>query len=74
MFIYVRVFGSLTRPHILPLYVPDKLLAREVAYWTVGNGLTRFLKEDKKASWPSFLINCGFYGIDNYKHVVIEIG
>jgi len=26
-FTYIRVFGSLARPHILPLYIPDKLLA-----------------------------------------------
>ena len=49
-FTYVNVFGSLARPHVLPLYVPNKLLAREVAYQTVGNRLTKFLKETKKAS------------------------
>ena len=26
-FTYIRVYGSLARPHVLPLYVPDKLLA-----------------------------------------------
>jgi len=29
-FTYIRVYGSLARPHVLPLYVPDKLLAREL--------------------------------------------
>jgi len=31
-FTYIRVFGSITSPHILPYYVPDKLMAREIAY------------------------------------------
>ena len=26
-FTYIRIFGSITDPHVLPLYVPDKLLA-----------------------------------------------
>jgi len=38
LFTYVRVFGSVASPHILPLYVPDKLLAREVAYQTCREG------------------------------------
>lgn len=31
-FTYIRVYGSQARPHVLPLYVPDKLLAREISY------------------------------------------
>ena len=34
LFTYVRVFGSTVPPHVLPLYIPDKLLAREIAYQT----------------------------------------
>jgi len=32
LFTYTRVYGSIIDPHVLPLYVPDKLLAREIAY------------------------------------------
>ena len=32
IFTYIRVFGSQANPHVLPLYIPDKLLAREIAY------------------------------------------
>ena len=70
---YVRVFVSLTRPHVLPLYVPDKLLAREVAYQIVGNGRNKALKESKKSVWPPFPIHCGVYVMDNFKHVVLKI-
>lgn len=54
LFTYVQLFGSLCQMHVLHFYVPDKLLKREVAYQTVENDLTRFVKESKKASWPSF--------------------
>ena len=64
---------SLAQPRVLPLYLRDKLLVREVAYQTVGNGLTRFLKEAKKALWPSFPISCGVYGREKYKHAILEI-
>jgi len=56
LFTYVRVFGSSASPHVLPLYVPDKLLAREIAYQTCGEGgLTNDLKEKKRLSSHSFL-------------------
>ena len=48
IFTYVRFYGSLAPPHVLPLYVLDKLLAREIAYQTVGDGLKKTLKKAKK--------------------------
>ena len=38
-FTYVRVFGSHAKPHVLPLYAPDKLLAREIAYQLTSEGV-----------------------------------
>lgn len=35
-FTCIRVFESITAPHVLPYYVLDKLLAREIAYQIVG--------------------------------------
>ena len=40
-FTYVRFFGSYASPHILPYYVRDKLLAREIAYQLVVNGISK---------------------------------
>lgn len=51
-FTYVRVFGSLMAPHVIPLYVLNKLMAREISYETVGHGVTKVLKDSKKAIWP----------------------
>lgn len=45
-FTYIRVFGSIASPYVLPYYVFDKLMAREIAYWIAGEGgLNKGLKE-----------------------------
>jgi len=31
-FTYMRVFGNITSPHVLPYYVLDKLMARDISY------------------------------------------
>ena len=69
-FSYIRVFGSSAPPHILPLYVFDKLMEREVAYQTIGNGLTKSLKDSKKSLWPSFPIQCGTFTLINFNHAL----
>lgn len=70
---YVRVFGSLAAPHVLAIYVPNKLLAREVSYQTIGHGITKVLKDSKKTIWPKFPIHGGVYVLNNYNHFVLEI-
>ena len=42
-------------------------------YQTIGNGLTKFLKEENKSLWPSFPIHYGVYALDNYKHERLEV-
>lgn len=39
-FTCVRVFGSQANPHVLPLYILDKLLAREIAYQITAESTT----------------------------------
>jgi len=70
---YVRVFWSLVATHVLPIYVPDKLLAQEVAYQTIGHGITKVLKDSKKAIGPQLPIQCGVYALDSYNHAILEI-
>jgi hypothetical protein len=71
-FSYIRVFGSKARPHVLPLYMPDKLLAREISYQIMSEGVTQTLKEEKKRGWPSFPLRIGVYTLLNYKHAEKE--
>ena len=71
-FTYIRVFGSTADPHVLPLYVSDKLLAREIAYQTVGKGLTKVLKDGKNSLWPTFPIKCDSFTLANFVHATKE--
>lgn len=43
-FTYIRLFGSFIRPHVLPLYVPDKMLAWELAYQITTEGTSKTLR------------------------------
>ena len=57
IFTYIRVFGNIASPHVLPYYVLEKLMAREIAYQTTREGgLSKGLKEQKKAIWPTFYV------------------
>lgn len=57
LFTYIRVSGRIASPHVLPLYVLDKLMTQEIAYQTCGvGGMSRELKDKKKAIWPQFLM------------------
>ena len=67
-FTYIRVFGSQAKPHVLPLYIPDKLLAREIAYQITAESTTLTLKKEKKRGWPSFPLRCGLYTLHDLKH------
>lgn len=67
-FTYVRVFDSHAKPRVFPLYIPDKLLAREVAYQITSEGVTQTLRNKKKKVWPSFTLICGVYALHDFKH------
>ena len=74
LFTYVRVFGRFSSPHVLPLYVPDKLLAREIAYQSCGEGgFTKDLKDKKKAIWTQFPVACGAFSLFDVGHAFIEV-
>ena len=73
LFTYIRDFWSIIALHVLPYYVLDKLLAREIAYQTMGDGITKTLKEQKKSIWPTFLVQCGAFTLHDYGHVTKEI-
>lgn len=72
-FTYIIVLGSIVVPHVLPYYAPYKLLEREIAYLTVGDGLTKTLMEMKKLIWPTFPLQCGTFTLHDYGHPIKEI-
>lgn len=71
-FTYIRLFGSLTKPHVLPLYVPDKLLAQELAYQKIVDGTSKTLRNSKKQVWPIFPLQCSVFTLHDYKHAEKE--
>jgi hypothetical protein len=52
---YVRIFRATRPPHILPKYVPDKLLVREISYQIIEKGATSYLSEKQNDIGPFFL-------------------
>jgi hypothetical protein len=45
---YIQIYGTIGAPHLLPKYVPDKLLARDIVYHTIEKGATTYLSEKNK--------------------------
>jgi hypothetical protein len=43
-FSYIRVFGFFTFPHALPIFLPERLVCREVAYHILSTCITKELK------------------------------
>lgn len=72
-FTYIRVFGSIGSPHVLPFYVLDELMAREIAYQTCGmGGMSKVLKDSKKAIWPQFPVVCRAFALHELDHAFKE--
>lgn len=73
-FTYIRVFGNIASPHVLSLYVPNKLMAQQIAYQTckVG-GMSTEIKDKKKEIWPQFLVVCGAFALFGLGHAFKEV-
>jgi len=48
-------------------------MTKEVAYQTIGKGLSKVLKDAKKSTCPGFPVPCGTYALKNFKHSLVEI-
>jgi len=70
-FTYIMVYESLANPHVLQLFILDKILSREINYQTIGNGISKVLKEPNKKMWPYFPAQFGIFSLGNYKHAQI---
>ena len=49
-FLYIRVFGTFVPPYALPLFLPDKILCREIARQSVLGGISKEIKGVSKTS------------------------
>jgi hypothetical protein len=65
---YVRVYGTIGAPHMLPYFILDHLVMREISHQTIRTRVTSFLMRNSKNIWPPFPIHIGNYNILNGKH------
>jgi hypothetical protein len=65
---YIRVYVNSKAPHLLPKYIPDILLIREISYYTMITRITSFLSASYKNLWPTFPIHIGSYTLLNVPH------
>jgi hypothetical protein len=71
-FSYIRVFDTSVPPYALPLFLPDKLLCREIARQTVLGGISKEIKGVSKKVWSSFPIHIGAYSLLDFGHAKAE--
>jgi hypothetical protein len=60
---YIIISRSIGLPHLLPKYVLDKLLAKEIDYQTVEKGAIAYLSEKNKMYWPIFPFHIGMFSL-----------
>jgi hypothetical protein len=58
---YIRVFKSTGAPHLLPMYVPDRLVVGEICYQTILQGYNATLVKYKKREFIPYGFHIGFY-------------
>lgn len=74
LFTYITVFGSIASPHVLPFYVLDKLMARDIAYQKcIEGGMSKILKYSKNGIWPQFPVTCGVFSLHDLGHAFREV-
>jgi hypothetical protein len=65
---YIRVFGDTGEPHLLPIYVPDRLVLREIFYQTILQGYNSTLVKEKKRDFIPYGFHIGFYMVKDTAH------
>jgi hypothetical protein len=69
---YIRVFSTSIPPHVLSLFLPDKLICHEIARQVVLGGISKELKGLSKKVWPPFPIHIGSYSLLDFGHAKAE--
>jgi hypothetical protein len=69
----VGIYGSTRPPHMLPKYIPEKRLAREIAYEIVEKGVIIYLSDKNKKYWTIFPLHIGRYSLSNKPHTEKQV-
>jgi len=70
---YIKIFGFFSPPHLLPRYVLDRLLGREITYQIVEACITASLSVCNKIIWPNFPIKLETFSFLNVPHAKKEV-
>jgi hypothetical protein len=69
---YIRVFRATGAPHLLPIYVPDRLVLGEICYQTILQGYNATLVKEKKRAFILYGFHIGFYMVKDTTHAKQE--
>jgi hypothetical protein len=58
---YIRVFGAIGAPHLLPMHVPNRLVVGKICYHTILQGYNATLVKDNKQEFIPYGFHIGFY-------------
>jgi hypothetical protein len=70
---YIRVYRVMNVPHLLPQFVPKKVVLQEVLYQTVIHRVGGLLYKDKKEIWKPLPLYIGTYSFLNTKQSKEEV-
>jgi hypothetical protein len=70
---YIRIYGAMKPPHLLPQFIPENIVLQEVAYQTIIHGVRGMLYRSKKEIWPPLPLYIGNYFFENTKQAQVEV-
>jgi hypothetical protein len=65
---YIRVFGATRAPHLLPIYVTNRLVLGEICYQTILHGYNANLVKDKKRAFIPYGFHIRFCMVKDIMH------
>jgi hypothetical protein len=69
---YIKVFGAIGMPHLLPIHVPDRLIVGEICYQIILQGYNATLVKDKKRAFIPYGFHIRFYMVKYTAHMKQE--
>jgi hypothetical protein len=73
-FSYITVFGCSVPPHALPMFLPDRLVCRELAHQTVLRGISKEIKAAQKKVQLTFPLQVGTFSLLDFSHSKVGCG
>jgi hypothetical protein len=70
---YIKIYGAIKAPHLLPRSVPYKVVLQEIAYQTVIQKFRASLYRDKKSIWPPLPFWVESYSFEGIKQAQVEV-